>query len=379
MATHFTRRGPKKVGPRLTNRGIVLLAVSVFAVLAGSYLQERVVTQLGLFGITLTLISLLLCWLNVKKLKIVRLTPPNTHAMDDFRIELVITNEKPWMDSFALELEDSLLPYANRGLLAAWIRAGGQCRMAFTTRLVKRGILEHASVTVTSSFPFGLCHVSERRRLLTHVVVYPRAVTPRSLEHHYESDYLEGVTEGLVTRDFSGDLHGLREFHHGDPVRSIHWPATARANRLMIREFDRPMPEKYSIVFHSYCPRPNLIWPDAFETSMELLAGLLYYCAREQVPIDFTASFNDWRTVQIQDPRDLSVPLTILAQAIHRPEKSLNRLISIIDALPGNHALFVFSETPVNLWANKLPSLLRPVTCLDNADVQLRTPLFKFA
>ncbi len=379
MATHFTRRGPQKTGPRLTNRGIVLVAVSIFAVLAGSYLQEAVVTQLGLFGLALVLIAVVLCWLNVKKLEIVRLAPPHTHAMDDFRIELVITNQKPGLDSFALELEDSLLPYANRGLLAGWIRAGGHCRMAFTTRLVKRGVLEHASVTVSSGFPFGLCKISERRRLSTHVVVYPRAVTPRRLELHYESDYLEGVTEGLVTRDFSGDLHGIREFHQGDPMRSIHWPATARANRLMIREFDQPMPEKYSIIFHSYCPQRSLIWPDAFETSMELLAGLLYYCARKQVPIDFTASFNGWQTVHVQDPRDLSGPLSVLAKAVHQPEKSLNRLVRTIETMPGNHALFVFSETPVKIWAGKLPALPRPITCLDNADVQLRPPIFKTA
>ncbi|MFT4640738.1 MAG: hypothetical protein ACI8T1_004070 [Verrucomicrobiales bacterium] len=379
MATHFTRRGPVKKGPRLANRGLVLISVSVLAVLAGSYMQERVVTQLGLFGITLTLISLLLCWVNVKKLEIVRLAPPATHAMEDFRIELVVTNHKPWMDSFALEIEDSLLPFANRGLLANWIRAGGHCRMAFSTRLVKRGVLRQASVTVTSEFPFGLCRIAERRKLQTEITIYPRAVTPRSLEHHYESDYMEGTTEGLLTRDMSGDLHGIREFQPGDPVKSIHWPATARAGRPMIREFDQPMPEKYSIVFHSYCPQKSLIWPDAFETSMELLAGLLYYCAQKQVPIDFTASFNGWRTVQVQDPRDLSTPLSILAEAAHQPNKTLNRLVSTIDQMPGRHALFVFSETPVKLWASKLPSLPRPVTCLDNADVQIRTPIFRTA
>ncbi len=376
MATHFTRRGPAKTGPRLSNRGIVLLAVSVFTILAGSYLQEPVATQLGWFGLALVVLSFVLCWLNVQRLEIVRLSPPHTHAMEDFRIELVVTNKKPWLDSFSLELEDTLLPFTNRGLLARWIRAGGHCRMAFTSRLVKRGILEHASVNLTSAFPFGLWQITERRRLHTRIVVYPRAVTPRRLDHHYESDYLEGVTEGLLTRDVSGDLHGIREFQPGDPLKSIHWPATARSNRLMIREFDQPMPEKYSIVFHSYCPERSLIWPEAFETSMELLAGLLYHCARKEVPIDFTASFNGWRTVQVADPRDLNGPLTILAKAVHQPEKTLNRLTRCLSTLPGQHSLFVFSETPVKLWAHKLPALTRPVTCLDNADVQIRPPVF---
>ena len=376
MATHFTRRGPQKSGPRLTNRGIVLAAVSVLSILIGAFLQERVVTQLGLFALLLMLMSALLCWLNVKKLEIVRLAPSATHAMTDFRIELVVTNRKPWLDSFALELEDSLLPYANRGLLANWIRSNGHCRMAFVTRLVKRGVLEQASVTISSSFPFGLCQISERRRLHSHIVVYPRAITPKRLDYHYDSEYLEGVTEAVLTRELSGDLHGIREFQHGDPIKSIHWPATARASRVMIREFDQPMPEKYSIVFHSYCPEKSLIWPDALETSMELLAGLLYFCAKQQVPLDFTAAFNGWRTIQVKDPNNLSEPLSVLAKAVHQPDKSLNRLIKTVKTMPGQHGLFIFSETPVRIWEPKLPALPRPVTCLDNTDVQVRTPIF---
>lgn len=350
--------------------------MSLFAILAGGYLQEAVATQLGWFGLAVTLLSLLLCWLNVRQLEVVRLAPPHTHAMEDFRIELVVTNRKAWLDSFALELEDSLLPFANRGLLANWIRAGGHCRMAFASRLVKRGVLKQATVTISSAFPCGLWQVSERRRLETRIVVYPRPVTPRRLDHHYESDYLEGVTEGLLTRDVSGDLHGIREFQPGDPIKSIHWPATARASQLMIREFDQPMPEKYSIVFHSHCPQRSLIWPDAFETSLELLAGLLYFCASKQVPLDFTASFNGWETVDVKDPRDLSGPLTVLAKAVHHPEKSLQNLTRCISTLPGQHSLFVFSETPVKIWASKLPPLPRPVTCLDNTDMQIRPPIF---
>lgn len=377
MATHFTRSGPQRSAPRLTNRGIVLVAVSIFTVLAGSYLQEDVVTQLGFFGLGLTALAYALCWINVQKLEVVRLAPPATHAVDDFRIELIITNQKSFIDSFALELEDSLLSYSNRGLMANWIQSGSHARMAFTTRLVRRGVLKQASVTITSAFPFGICKVAKRKRLETRIVVYPRAVTPRKLEHHYESDYLEGVTEGLLTRDFSGDLHGIREFQQGDSMRTVHWPATARSRQLMVREFDRPMPEKYSIIFHSYAPQRSLIWPDAFETSMELLTGLLYYCAGKNVPLDFTASFHGWRTVHVQDPEDLSGPLTILAKAVHQPEKNLRRLVSTIESLPGRHSVFVFSETPVKIWADKLPDLPRPVTCLDNTDVQLRAPVFK--
>ena len=109
---------------------------------------------------------------------------------------------------------------------------------------------------------------------------------------------------------------------------------------------------------------------------MELLAGLLYFCAKQQVPLDFTASFNGWRTIQVQDPNNLSGPLNVLAEAVHQPDKSLNQLIKTVKTIPGQHGLFIFSETPVRIWEPKLPSLPRPVTCLDNTDVQVRTPIF---
>ncbi len=379
MATHFTRRGPSKSGPRFTSRGIVLAAVSIVAVLIGAYVQESVVVQLGLFGLLITVVAGLLAWNNVRKIDIVRLLPSHVHALEDFVIQLIVTNKKPWLDSFGLEIEDALLPYANRGLQARWVRAQGHCRMEFTTRLVKRGVMERASVTITSAFPFGLFKMHERRRIAAPAVIYPRAVTPRRLEHHYDSDYLEGSTEGLLTREPSGDFHGIREFQAGDPIKTIHWPATARSGKVMVKELDLPMPERYSIVFHSYCPERSFIWPEAFETSMELLAGLLYYCARQNVPIDFTAGFNGWRTVHVQDPSDLTAPLSILAEAHHMPDKSLNRLVRTVEALPGRHALFVFSETPVKLWAHRLPALNRPITCLDNADIQVKAPVFQIA
>ena len=380
MATHFTRSGPLKQGPRITKRGLMLLLIGVSGLVAGSFAQQSAAVQLGLFAIILVPLAAALSWANLRRLEVKRFTPSHVHAMDDFVIRLQVINHKPWLDSFSIDLEDSLLPFKDRGLAAPWVRSrGGVCRTEFTSRLVRRGVLERASVVLKSSFPFGLFTIEEKRRLPVHIVIFPRSVTPKTLDHQYESDYLEGQTEGRLTREPIGDLHGIRQFHNGDPLKSIHWPATARSGRIMVRELDLPIPERYSIIFHSYCPAKSFIWPESFETAMELLTGLLYYCARHTVPLDLTASFNGWRTVHISDPTDLTKPLTLLAQASQQPDNSLNRLTTVIRQLPGNHAVFIFSDTPVPLWAPRLPAFPRPITCLDNTDIQVRQPVFSFA
>lgn len=376
MATHFVRPGPDKIGPRLTSRGTVFLLAALAAIIAGAVFQLAVVFQLGAFSLVVFFVAWFLARSNTKGLEITRTTPSEVFAMQDFTIQVNLRNHKRRLDSFSLEIEDALLPYANRGLQAPWIRARGTCQMEFATRQVKRGVLDRASITIRSAFPFGLFRVEERRRLPLKVTVYPRSVTPKALEHEYDSDFLEGNHESVRTRDPSGDFHGLREYQNGDRIKLIHWPASARMGRPLVRELDRPIPEKYSIVFHSFCPAKNFIWPEAFEISMELLAGLLHYCQNQEVPMDLTASFNEWRTVNISDPRDLKEPLTLLAHAQHKPESTVNPLVRVLQQLPGHHSVFVFSETPVSLWAPLLPPLPRHLTCLDNADVQVRAPIF---
>ena len=377
MAKGFDlRRGPKNSRPGMTARGGAFLAASLICVFAGAMFGERAPVHIGLFGLLVLLISWLGAYLNLRGLRFERELPQHAYAKEDFHVALKVTNDKTRLDSFAINVEDSMLPFSNRGLSATWVRSLGSSELEFSTRVPRRGIVDRSSLVVESTFPFGLFRTGRKIAVPIHLTVFPRPVVPRALEEAEDSDMLEGMSRGTPTRDPSGDFRSIRDFQSGDPMKAVHWHATARAGKVMVREFDRPVPESYAVVFHSYCPPGYLLSPDAFEISMELLAGLLLKCRETSIPLILAATFTDWEMRQIGGQSDLNKSLSLLAVARHRPESDLDGVKMALDSLPHGSAAYVLSDTPIAHWGHLVPSYPFPVTCLDNSDIKIQRPIF---
>ena len=113
--------------------------------------------------------------------------------------------------------------------------AGGTSRYEYHLRSAKRGQFLIGPVTAEFSDPFGLSfhrHAIDDGDLLT--------VTPAAVELP-ETGLAgargnDGVTATRVRANPSDDDAMTREYRHGDPMRRVHWPATARHGSLMVRQ-----------------------------------------------------------------------------------------------------------------------------------------------
>ena len=121
-----------------------------------------------------------------------------------------------------------------------WVRIDGPSTGEIVVVPVRRGILTRVRVEVVSAAPLGLARWQRRIRVeLPHdVEIAPRREpTPCPLvvgDTHTASDLQQTATGGAdLTR-------GVREYLDGDPIRSVHWPATARTGVVMVREFEGP-------------------------------------------------------------------------------------------------------------------------------------------
>lgn len=377
MAKGFDlRRGPRNSRPAITTRGLVLSGAGVLCCVVGALFGERSAVHIGLFLALIIGLSYLLAYLNLSGLKFERELPEFAFAKEDFPVRLRVINDKPRLDSFAINVEDSMLPFSNRGLSATWVRSLGSSELGFSTRVPRRGVQSRSSLVVNSTFPCGLFSTGRKISLPIHFPIFPKPVVPRALEEAEDSDMLEGMSRGQPTRDPSGDFRAIREFQSGDPIKSVHWHATARAGKVMVREFDRPVPESYAVIFHSFCPPGYLISPDAFEISMELLAGLLLKCRDTAIPLLLAANFTNWEMRQIGGRADLHQSLGLLAVARHQPEGDLVGVQRALAALPHGSAAYVLSDTPITHWGHLVPSYSFPVTCLDNSDIRIQRPIF---
>lgn len=81
--------------------------------------------------------------------------------------------------------------------------------------------------------------------------------------------------EGFATKDLANDdvsFHALREYAAGDDLRHVHWRSTARANKLMIRQFEETRRSQYVIVLST---RPaDYTSDDEFELGISMAASL---------------------------------------------------------------------------------------------------------
>ena len=358
--------------PKLTPRGWGFVVVCCIAVFAGIIFGEIALIQISLFGILILLASRFLAIWNLKNVRVTKSAPEYVFAKQDFFVELSVTSDAARFDSFQIEVTDAMLPRQDRGLIVPSVRPGDFARNSFETRIVKRGLKDKMQYKIRSSFPLGFFTVEKTAQWSRRITVFPRPVIPDALRNYLETEMREDGVESMFKPDREGDFRSVREFRPGDPIKLIHWRATARVGKLLVREFDRPMPRKYTVLYHAYAPPGQLIWPEAFEHAMELLAGLLVYCRTQQIPLTLHGAFNNWQALNFSSLRDLTQPLEILAKASFRQEKSFDELAKAVNGITGSQVVFIVSATPVGLWEHLVPECAHRVICLDNSGMRIR-------
>ena len=113
--------------------------------------------------------------------------------------------------------------------------AGGTSRYEYHLRSGKRGQFLIGPVTAEFSDPFGLSlhrHAIDDGDILT--------VTPAAVELPVTglagARGHDGVTATRIRANPSDDDVMTREYRHGDPMRRVHWAASARHGELMVRQ-----------------------------------------------------------------------------------------------------------------------------------------------
>lgn len=132
-----------------------------------------------------------------------------------------------------------------RGAVVARQRLGATVREAHlagpTTAItffgVARGrhVLEPLEVTITD--PLGLERVTLEFGRAVDVLVRPRIprLTAATASHGAHD---AGDSRSAVRRPTGFEIHAVRDYAPGEPLRSVHWPSTARRGRLMVKELD---------------------------------------------------------------------------------------------------------------------------------------------
>jgi uncharacterized protein (DUF58 family) len=231
--------------PHPTLRGIALLAAGV-AALAGAFIAgRREFVFIGLAVLALPLLAA--AWLVVARVRlhVERSISPDvveSGTPTTVTVQVAALGPLPTPRAWALDLvpgaEGATPPVELPplpGLARGSRRAAARPVLRYDLTPERRGVHEVGPLAIEEHDPFrlmGLRHVAGRTSRLV--------VTPRVTDLEAEpagSVSAEGESERVQRRADGGDDDlGTREYRAGDPLRRVHWRATARHGELMVRQ-----------------------------------------------------------------------------------------------------------------------------------------------
>ena len=165
----------------------------------------------------------------------------------------------------------------------------------------RRGRYSQDVFQVSSKFPFGFLLKTRKLAASSEAVVYP-PVEPT--EEFYEIlPLISGEMESFY-RGRGHDLYSIRDYQPGDSARSLDWKATAKAQRLKVREFTREDERRVELVFDSHLPPEaratdpartlTTDWDERFERAVSFCACLAWHFYEIDSQLKFRSP--EWET-----------------------------------------------------------------------------------
>ena len=254
----------------ICREGIYFLAI--IALVFGGAVIKEVNLLLILAGMLLG--PFLLNWqavrANLRGLKVDRNLPLRVCAGDVLSVDLSLMNTRRKLGCWAVVVEEQIQREAAGGrgnhrrqptlrpsVLFPYAPAGQSCKGVYRGRLVERGRYRLGPLRASTRFPFGLFSRTITLGEPKTLIVLPRLGRLTQGWAARRREALAGTDRRRQQPGSEGDFYGVREWRSGDGQRLIHWRSSARAGKLVVRQFERPRSRDVAVVLDLWQPEPH--------------------------------------------------------------------------------------------------------------------------
>lgn len=146
----------------------------------------------------------------------------------------------------------------------------------------KRGEYQFTKVKVRTSDPFGVFTKEKEITVHSQVIIYPNYEQLDNWSMYNENEAEAYITSQRLIEDVTS-VAGSREYVPGDRLTSIDWKVTARTNKLMTKEFEEYLGQRFLVSLDCSIKNQNQVL--TFERAVELATSFVVHSYQEQFPV----------------------------------------------------------------------------------------------
>jgi uncharacterized protein (DUF58 family) len=253
---------------RLTGRGIAACVAAVLLPAAGLWLRYPVLTLLGvlLTAAVLVAVALTAPRLTVDVHRVVHPDRVERGRPALARLRVRNTGRRRQTGFLAMDAAGG----APREISLPGLLPGVEAVRHYELPTAARGRVTVGPLTLHRTDPFDLARRALPTGETATLWVHPRQHPARALVAGVPRHHHEGAPDSSLRG--SVELLDVREYVPGDEVRHLHWKATARTGRLMVRDLADPRRGRTTVLLDN---RPGVLTGELFEEAVDLAASLL--------------------------------------------------------------------------------------------------------
>lgn len=286
-----TRRRPTRQAFTVGGSGLLLLV-------SGSTAQAGwlFVLSAGVLGLAM---GSMIVRHRLDRCEVVRSVPDRLRVGDDCRLGLTLRN----IGSKRLPMvrvEESFSAFDPVAVVSEPIDAGSAAEIELVRTARRRGVFTGGQIVLTSGAPFGLTRSRRRVHVDTSVIVVPRWVELRTFPILEPSSSPSDTLHERARTGAGEEFLGVRDYRPGDPRRHVHWRSTARAGRLVVREFEEMTQNRVAVVLAAADSGQP---PDSsFESLVSAAASIGIYALRTGHPLELWCWSSEGTVDRLRQP-----------------------------------------------------------------------------
>lgn len=221
--------------------GLTITASALFLLVVAIMLNSAALFYMCTAMILTIGASRLQAWLSVRALRFERVAPETASQGERIKVEFTVWSERKIRRPLITVVDNLPARMGATEVSPSLPIAPAQdqpIRTQYRFRPMRRGKFAWSGLTVTGTDALGLVTMTREYATPPSEILVLPAPIPVSLELPVGAGWGHNESASGRSRGPGLEPYGVREYTHGDSLRFVHWRSSARAGRLLVREFE---------------------------------------------------------------------------------------------------------------------------------------------